>query len=424
MQRKNKILSLIIAFGLIVSMIPMTAFAVEETAQTAENQEFEIEENSLSKELLATQELTLSVVVDTEDWQKAILEWNPIIGAIDYTVMVDGMDSGAISTEYDDIVRAEVTVPEAGTYKFKVVAKTENKNIASEVKKKTFVSTERLIKVNAYSTYNGIDLTWSKSIPSVEYAIYEGNKKIGQTTKGSYYVKVNDEKKHKYRVCTVVDGEESERYVTSKAKTRVLGIKYNLKFGSTCKLTCWTKGHKQHKKTFKKGQKLVADEFRMGCYKYYKKGHQYSIKRIRLTNVDAKGWYNYKKYYSPEEATRYVNRRNLSSNEKTLIFVSTKSQHIYLFKGSKNNWKIDKHWVVSTGSPNTPTPAGSFVIHYKWSIHNGLRYWSACSTFSLHGKAKSWKLGGPKSGGCIRNENEQAHYIYSKYRCGTKVCVF
>lgn len=287
-----------------------------------------------------------------------------------------------------------------------------------------FVSTDKVQKVDAYSTHGGIDLEWTNLGEGVEYTIYEGENMIAQTSCNSYYVKIPDRKKHKFKVFSVVNGIENTEYVASKAKTKILPIQYNLVFGSTCKLTCWTKNHKKHIKTFKKGQKIVAYEFSNGCYRYSNDGHEYSVKRIRLKSVDAKGWYNSKNYYTPTEATRYVNRRKLTSDKNTLVFVSTWSQHLYLFKKNNGKWKIDKHWIVSTGSPNTPTPTGLFKFKYKWKIHNGLQYWAACSTFSFHGKARSWKLGSPKSGGCVRNENSQAKYIYSNYKCGTKVCVF
>lgn len=409
MKINNKIISLIITVTLIISMIPMNIFAIEEEPQLGSG--------------LTSESMVLTVTEDTSNWKTVHLKWNQISAATGYAVYVDSADALLVITSAEGNMIADYTVATEGVHSIKIKATTSGEPVYSNEVTWAFYSKNKVSNVKAYSTYGGIDIEWTGIGSEAQYTIYEGSRKIGQTASNSYYVKVSDRSKHSYAIHAVINGVELSQYAKSESKTMFLGIQYNLTFRSKCKLTCWTSGHKKHKKTFKKGQKLVAYEFRKGCYKYLENGHKYSIKRIRLKDVNAKGWYNYKKYYSAAEATRYVNRRKLTSKKNTLILVSTKSQHIYLFKKSKGKWKIDKHWKVSTGSPNTPTPAGKFKIKYKWHIHNTLHYWSACSTFSLHSKNPKWKLGSPKSGGCIRNEKSQAKYIYNHYKCGTTVFV-
>lgn len=275
--------------------------------------------------------------------------------------------------------------------------------------------------LKAYSSYEGIELEWS-GVSGATYNIYEGNTLKGQTSGTSYYIPVSDEGWHTYNVRTVVNGAESSVATTAPAETKVIGIHYNIKVKKKTTLKC---KHCGKKFTLKAGQTLRADEFSMGCYrKAYIGEHRFDFKRIRLKGINASGYYNSKTPYTGAEMTKYVNRRGLASKRNTMVVVSARSQYVYLFKGSKGNWKLDAMWMVATGKPTTPTPQGQTTIKRKWKRHNGQRYWSATPTFSFHTNAKSWgALGKPKSGGCVRNTTPHAKYIYDNYRVGTRVCV-
>ena len=275
--------------------------------------------------------------------------------------------------------------------------------------------------LQAYSSYEGIELEW-RGVNGATYNIYEGNTLKGQTSGTSYYVPVSDEGWHTYNVRTVVNGVVSSVATPAPAETKVIGIHYNIKVKKKTTLKC---KHCGQKFTLKAGQALRADEFSMGCYrKAYIGPHRFDFKRIRLKGINASGYYNSKDPYTGAEMTKYVNRRGLASKRNTMVVVSARSQYVYLFKGSKGNWKLDAMWMVATGKPTTPTPQGQTTIKRKWKRHNGQRYWSATPTFSFHTNAKSWgALGKPKSGGCVRNTTPHAKYIYDNYRVGTRVCV-
>ena len=215
----------------------------------------------------------------------------------------------------------------------------------------------KVTSVKAYSTYKGIDLEWPAVPGAAKYYIFEGNTKIGETPSTNYYVSLaafsnhpDDEIKHTYKVYAVdAKGTQSTAFAQSEPKTQVLGIKYNCTIKKNVKLEC--KCHRQ-KRTLKGGTSFTAYEFSVGCYRAVIDGHKYAFKRIRLKGgINAKGYYDSSKPYSDEEMTRYVNRRGLTSKRNTMVVVSTRSQHVYLFKGSKGNWKIDgKSWMVATGS--------------------------------------------------------------------------
>ena len=324
-----------------------------------------------------------------------------------------------VAEQTDDTVTAQSTITDSVTAADVLGATTAEENTSFEID-------EQLV-AESYASFKGIQLEFeylgNTEGSTIGYTIYEGDEKKGETSESEFFVSVSDEQKHQYKVHAVINGIESPKYVITAAKTKVYGIKYDCVIRSKCTLECHADGH-HHNKTFKAGYAFTAYEFSNGCYKAKVDDHQYSFKRIRLKdNISAKGWYSSKRPYSPEEMTRYVNKRALTSKTNRLVVVSTKSQHLYLFKKSKGAWKIDDDWIISTGSPKTPTPTGLTTIKQKWSIHNGLSWWSACSTFSFHSKASQWKLGKPASGGCIRNTKEQAKYIYDNYKCKTRVCV-
>lgn len=284
----------------------------------------------------------------------------------------------------------------------------------------------KVTDLKAYSSYEGIELEWKGVSGATEYRIYEGNTRKGQTSGTSCYIPVSDEGRHTYTVRTVVNGDESSVATTAPAETKVIGIHYNIKVKKKTTLKCKDCGKKF---TLKKGQALTAGEFSMGCYrKAYLDGHRFDFKRIRLKGINASKQYSSaeENTYTGAEITRYVNRRGLTSKTNRMVVVSTRCQHLYLFKKASNGkWVLDQGpWLVATGKPTTPTPQGQTTIKRKWKRHNGQRFWSATPTFSFHTNAKSWgALGKPKSGGCVRNTTDHAKYIYYNYKVKTRVCV-
>lgn len=363
--------------------------------------------------------------------------------AVSYQLLINGdsvtttfdtdSETGKVSTTY---TFAKYNT----TYKATVQVKKEDDVIASSEEMDVYFTDPTIKGLKSYSSYNSVDLEWTAIKGISSYNVYKDNKFVGRTSKNYYNnIRVTDEKTHTFKVVAVVNGIEGAGAATVR-DTKFNAIKYKGTMRKTVKLTCWTKGHKKHKITIKKGKTIVFDEFSKGRYRtYYNGNHYINVKRIYLKNITAKGYYDCKHPYSAMEAQRYVNRRGISSKKSGLVFVSTRSQRIYLFQGSKGKWKIDTtgkykgrkyantsagNWVISTGKSSTPTPTGITKYKYKWRTHHSLSYWSVCNTFSFHSKSRKWVLGGPKSGGCIRNEKEQAHYIYDKYKLGTTVVIY
>ena len=124
-----------------------------------------------------------------------------------------------------------------------------------------------------------------------------------------------------------------------------------------------------------------------------------------------------------------MNGKGLTSPTKQLIWVNTYTQELYIFKGSKGKWKLNKHWAVSTGKASSPTPTGNDGIKEVWkklSTRHNLKWWTCFSTMNaFHGLFDSWrkKLGNPASGGCIRNEVKNAKWIYDNIKYKTTVLI-
>lgn len=63
--------------------------------------------------------------------------------------------------------------------------------------------------------------------------------------------------------------------------------------------------------------------------------------------------------------TDFVNNNNYSSITQFLIYVDLSNFKVNIFKGTKNNWKLDKSYLCTIGKNSTPTPSGVFKIGVK-----------------------------------------------------------
>ena len=137
------------------------------------------------------------------------------------------------------------------------------------------------------------------------------------------------------------------------------------------------------------------------------------------------------KTYSKKEAENFVNKLGLGSSTVNLIWVNTYTQSLYVFKGSKGKWKVQKGaWDVSTGLPKTPTPTGTTRVGSKsrgcYDPFPQTPWWCVCRAgFSIHGKAPYYPaMGAPASHGCVRNWSENAKWMYEHIPVNTTVHVF
>ena len=362
-----------------------------------------------------------------------------------------------------DKTKITVDMPEEGKDKFEatVTYKAE--------------ATKAVTGLALYPSYESIILEWDKVSGAKNYQVYRstkkdsGFKKIATVKSSKSTIRYTDKKangtdaefsralKYYYKVYAV-----SYSGVKSKASKKVSGTCVRPMYESvTFKASATLTSHdgKNKTRTFYGGQTIVAQGFGGGKYKFWYKGNYFYANYVRvyhcnpvyqpnkngivgkatsykgiwakqnyasLKNKEDLTEYKGIRYYSRKSAEDFVNKSKKSSKSKYLIWVSTYTQHIYIFKGKKGNWKLVKDWECSTGSAGSPTPTGfDKKIVDKWYSHSGIKFWNPFQHInSIHGQRRSYRFGRPESNGCVRNYDENAKWIYYTCKKGTGLIVY
>lgn len=308
----------------------------------------------------------------------------------------------------------------------------------------------------AYPGYNSITLRWNKDPEAVSYKVERSDDGINFETVSSSItnaantlaenpnlINFRDKRakgknvEYTYRVYAVNAVGPSVNPATAKEKC-VRPMYEKVTFKASAKLT----SHDGKKKThvFKRNQTVTAEGFGGGKYKFYYNGNLYFATYTRMKNAkadfiknpggavkkDSESWRNKTHYYDQVTAENFVNESGQKSKTKYLIWVSTYTQHLYIFKGKKGNWKLIKDWEVSTGKAASPTPSGfNKKLVKQIRRYSGINYWwNFQSMNSIHGKRSSYKIGAPASHGCVRNFDSNAKWIFTKCKKGTGLIVF
>jgi hypothetical protein len=304
----------------------------------------------------------------------------------------------------------------------------------------------RVEKVTAYPGYKSITLRWKK-VDDVKFYLIErstkensGFEELARFSADEYndgdYINYRDKKsvkkntKYYYRVYSrrvKTAGNFVQKDPATASAKSVRPIYQTITFKTTIKLTAHDGSKKKH--TFSKGQKVTAEGFGGGCYKFYYNDHLYYAYYTRIGKTTS----NYMKEtnYTDRTAENFVNEygRKKSSKSNYLIWVSTYTQHLYIFKWnkSKKEWKLDRDWECSTGKAASPSPTGfkESLNSNKMKRHSGISWWSPYRSMnSIHGKRSSYKIdGAPHSHGCVRNYDDNAKWIFNNCKPGTPLIV-
>ena len=287
-----------------------------------------------------------------------------------------------------------------------------------------FAEEPATFKTDALSSLNRVWLEWKPVPDATGYKL--GTTTIKPTTVGDvlrYPVSASGGVAQTYTL-TAVKGDETIATSTVTSKGAVRPIKYKLKNKKA--VTLKSHGGKKQSTRIKKGEWIEAHRYGGGGkYIFDRNGSTFYIKRTRIGKKRAD--YTKKFNYSRKEAELFVNEKGLTSRTRYLFWVNTYTQHIYMFEGSKGNWKCIRDDECSTGKPASPTPtglSGQKAVHKKIKSRHGIKYWLAFSDInSIHGKKKAWKLGKPASNGCVRNYPANAKYFYKAGK-GTRVYIY
>jgi len=116
-------------------------------------------------------------------------------------------------------------------------------------------------------------------------------------------------------------------------------------------------------------------------------------------------------------------RANVPQGEWILISIHQKS--LTLYRGTK----VQKRYVIATGTKDTPTPIGTFVINHRFAGELGgfgtrfLGLNVPWGQFGIHGTNKPQSIGSNASHGCIRMYVQDSEDLYARVPNGAKVVI-
>jgi len=320
-----------------------------------------------------------------------------------------------------------------------------------------------------HPSYNSIVLTWDRVGDAKYYVVqrsldgskYSDLKTIRNTSAAQFTYtdknangttgQFNQVRTYYYRVLTISYTDIRANNGAKVSGTCVRPMYESITFKSSATLS--SHRGKNQTVTFKGGQTVIAQGFGGGKYKFWYNGSEFWTNYIRVKNCKADYqankisksksysgiWarQNYASasgvtdnyqgilFYDKISAESFVNSYGRSSKTKYLIWVSTYTQHVYVFQGGKGNWKLIKDWECATGAGESPTPTGDKELERYVRYRHGVNWWRPFQTWnSIHGKLSGWEMGGPASNGCVRNFDQNAKWIYENCPNGTALVVY
>lgn len=142
--------------------------------------------------------------------------------------------------------------------------------------------------------------------------------------------------------------------------------------------------------------------------------------------------------YSDEEKTIFVNAKDYASDTQYLIWVSIATQHVNIFQGSRDNWKLIRSGLIASGATTTPTPVGIWKTTYKqtgwytstYTVAPVVRFKGGGYAFHSRlyypgtNRLSDATIGMPASHGCVRMMDEDIQWLYNNVPTNTTVVVF
>lgn len=390
------------------------------------------------------------------------ISWNAVKGASKYE-LVDASNGKVVQTVNTNSASVK-NLKNSMTYSYQVravavlkAAKDENvtytyvSDLSAKAAGTTKIVTPAVVSGLSITPYNlGAVLKWNKVSGATQYEIYRYDNKtkkwksLTKTTANSYKnTKLTNKRKYTYKVRairvaggkTAIGGFSSTAKITAKKylTCSVHPIYYKARVRSTTSLYKESSGKAVAGK-IKKGKKVTILKRARGakgrCYVKIN-GKGYWINRNKLNFYG--GSYTTKDY-TTDVKENYINSNGYSSNTKYLIWISSYTQKVNIFKGSQGKWKLYKTYKCTTGRPSASTPQGTFKINKKIRRYGIRTYEKYLTCFygltSFHsrlyrgGRIVDSRIGKPISGGCMRMYTNEAKFIYDKMPKGTTVVSF
>lgn len=404
----------------------------------------------LSSLTFAFAESNKTMSVSTTPGRKSMtLKWKKVPGAHHYiiTKVNQNVKKGKTIRKGKDATKyTNIKLPSNEKFIYDIAAYDKNDKKIAE--KKGVQGTTRgvgvVTKMEANPGYKTITVSFKKVKDAQYYEIQKYNKKtkkwvflknskgknIKLTAKNNTDTNLGDKKyiiyKDKYDGFKPSSDDEMVRNKTYKYRVRAMRKNEGILWGSQKWTYASAKPTRQMYQNIKvNGRWHVANGYSGGTY-YTTEGYSYSVNSVSSATCD----YSRNKNYSRRSAENFVNELMKAGKfsrrgKSRMIWISTYTQHIYVFTWKNKRWQLYKDWECSTGDAGSPTPMGfGKDIDHKHYVRNGTYYWNCFSSHNaMHGKQSGWEDidGRPHSHGCVRNENSDAEWIYDNCSYGTPV---
>lgn len=286
-------------------------------------------------------------------------------------------------------------------------------------------------------------LTWKANGIANGYIIYSYNYsknkyvELARTTSTSYTDKTaGNIDKHKYLVKAYRTDDNVKFYIstsgpevivygnkTVSAAKSVHPIYYSATITRKTGLYAKFRQDKTKQGSLKKGKKvtIVYRRWKQSLVSYNGKKYYVYNSAMRVT-----GQSYTKKDYTKQTKEYFINSNGYKSSSKYLIWISTYTQRINIFQGSKGKWTLIKSEQCVTGKRSTYTPLGNFSVTKKKKAHYyGKNFYKYLTYFrgdnKMHtrparrstGRYLDKRLGVPLSNGCVRLTDSLAKWVYN-----------
>lgn len=438
--------------GIATAVAPMAAAAEESVATQAADA-------PVAVQTLAVPGGIGSVSATAGD-QQVTLNWSPAENAAAYRIYIRNLSTGAMEylTTVDTTYCTVNNLRSGVSYWFEIEAVDTAQNTGARsyaVEATPYMTAPEAPTGLAGNNANGATtLTWYPSSIASGYAVYSYDYsknryvEIGRTTATSFTDQgAGATDKHKYQVYAYrTEDNVNFLYSATGPEVLVYGAKtvstaqsvrpiyYSAKI--TRKTGLYGKFRKDDTKqgTIKPGKKVTI------IYRRWKQSLvSYAGKKYYIYNgaMRVNGQSYTSNDYSTQAKEYFVNSKGYKSKSKYLIWISTYTQRVNVFQGSKGNWKLIRSEKCVTGKMSTYTPLGKFdVTKKKYAHYYGRNFYKYLTYFrgnnKMHtrparrkgGKYLNATMGKPLSNGCVRLTDSLAKWVYNNVPKKATVLVY
>ena len=380
------------------------------------------------------------------------LKWDAVEGAEEYEVFCVNTNSVVDTTEDTSYVHTDLKNNATYTYKVRALIELGGTNCyslwsAEVTSGQTKIVTPAAISSISISPVNkGAKITWSASEGATSYYVFrysssaESWVRIAHVTETTYkHTGLTVGKTYYYRVKAVrtSGGVTAESGYSDKvsitAKEYVEGAVHPMYYRGriTSRAAAYsTSSCKTRVGYLSAGTSVTILSQGKVLQVQTSNGKKYWISRSKVRFLTC---IYTTKDYTTEDKLNFVNQKGYSSKTKYLIWISSYTQRVNIYQGSKGNWKLIRTCRIATGKHSTRTPRGTFAITYKekgWYytstvVHKIVHFAGRNSFHSriyyYNGRLNDATIGRPASHGCIRMYMEDITYIYNNMPRGTTV---